>query len=187
MPTLPSTNGFHTPHHRETSVVTSAVARDQFEILYPTIRGFLLSQFEAHSMPRDAVEYFTRVCQRPLFFPLVSDSSEGPTKCLDYNAFSGQYKTGLLVVEAAEAFKGRRLNDSEYQNAAILGWVVIFVSSSAPSSSHPPSVIPLRDNFFLRSAALVLHRVGRYHQPSHDETREIVVASCERRRVQSPQ
>jgi len=64
MPTLPSTNGFHTPRHRETSAVTSAVARDQFEILYPTIRGFLLSQFEAHSMPRDAVEYFTRVCQR---------------------------------------------------------------------------------------------------------------------------
>jgi len=138
MPTLPSTNGFHTPSHRETSVVTSAVARDQFEILYPTIRGFLLSQFEAHSMPRDAVEYFTRVCQRPLFFPLVSDSSEGPSKCLDYNAFSGQYKTGLLVVEAAEAFKGRRLNDSEYQNAAILGWVVIFVSSSAPPRHPPP-------------------------------------------------
>lgn len=48
------------------SAVTSAVARDQFEILYPTIRGFLLSQFEAHSMPQDAIEYFTRVCQRPL-------------------------------------------------------------------------------------------------------------------------
>ena len=48
------------------SVVTSAVARDQFEILYPTIRGFLLSQFEAHSMPQDAIEYFTHVCQRPL-------------------------------------------------------------------------------------------------------------------------
>lgn len=43
------------------SAVTSAVARDQFEILYPTIRGFLLSQFEAHSMPQDAIEYFTRV------------------------------------------------------------------------------------------------------------------------------
>jgi hypothetical protein len=44
------------------SAVTSAVARDQFEIIYPTIRGFLLSQFEAHSMPQDAIEYFTRVC-----------------------------------------------------------------------------------------------------------------------------
>lgn len=49
------------------SAVTSAVARDQFEIIYPTIRGFLLSQFEAHSMPQDAIEYFTRVCQRSLF------------------------------------------------------------------------------------------------------------------------
>jgi hypothetical protein len=45
-----------------TSAVTSAVARDQFEILYPTIRGFLLSQFTAHSMPQDVVDYFMRVC-----------------------------------------------------------------------------------------------------------------------------
>jgi len=45
-----------------TSAVTSAVARDQFEILYPTIRGFLLSQFTAQSMPQDAVDYFTQVC-----------------------------------------------------------------------------------------------------------------------------
>jgi hypothetical protein len=52
------------------SAVTSAVARDQFEILYPTIRGFLLSQFEAHSMPQDAIEYFTRVCQHPLSLTL---------------------------------------------------------------------------------------------------------------------
>lgn len=94
---------------RSTSTVKSALARDQFEILYPTIRGFLLSQFEAHSMPQDAIEYFT--------------------SCLDHNTFSGNYKTGLLVVEAAEAFKGRRLNDSEYQKAAILGWVVIFLYS----------------------------------------------------------
>ncbi|KAF8501534.1 farnesyl diphosphate synthase [Russula emetica] len=91
------------------SAVTSAVARDQFEILYPTIRGFLLSQFEAHSMPQDAIEYFTR--------------------CLDHNTFSGKYKTGLLVVEAAEAFKGRRLNDSEYQKAVLLGWIVVFLHS----------------------------------------------------------
>ncbi|KAF8485960.1 farnesyl diphosphate synthase [Russula ochroleuca] len=91
------------------SAVTSAVAWDQFEILYPTIRGFLLSQFEAHSMPQDAIEYFTR--------------------CLDYNTFTGKYKTGLLVVEAAEAFKGRRLDDSEYQKAAILGWMVVFLHS----------------------------------------------------------
>ena len=47
------------------SPVTSAVARDQFEILYPTIRGFLLSQFEAHSMPQDAIEYFTHVRRHP--------------------------------------------------------------------------------------------------------------------------
>jgi len=49
---------------RSASIVKRAVARDQFEILYPTIRGFLLSQFEAHSMPQDAIEYFTRV-RRP--------------------------------------------------------------------------------------------------------------------------
>jgi len=48
---------------RSTSTVKSALARDQFEILYPTIRGFLLSQFEAHSMPQDAIEYFTSVRQ----------------------------------------------------------------------------------------------------------------------------
>ncbi|KAN0132886.1 farnesyl diphosphate synthase [Lactarius tabidus] len=92
-----------------TSAVTSAVARDQFEILYPTIRGFLLSQFTAHSMPQDVVDYFMR--------------------CLDYNTFSGKYRTGLLVVEAAEAFRGRQLNDSEYEKAAILGWAVVFLHS----------------------------------------------------------
>ena len=58
-------------------------------------------------------------------------------QCLDHNTFSGDYKAGLLVVEAAEAFKGRRLNDSEYQKAAILGWVVIFVSLSAHQSVSP--------------------------------------------------
>jgi len=60
-------------------------------------------------MPQDVVDYFTR--------------------CLDHNTFSGKYKTGLLVVEAAEAFRGRRLNDSEYEKAAILGWAVIFLHS----------------------------------------------------------
>ena len=113
------------------STVTSAVARDQFEILYPTIRGFLLSQFEAHSIPQDAIEYFTRVCQLPSFSLRGNLSDE--LKCLDYNTFSGKYKTGLLVVEAAEAFKGRRLNDSEYKKAALLGWMVVFVSAALTS------------------------------------------------------
>ncbi|KAI9509831.1 farnesyl diphosphate synthase [Russula earlei] len=113
MPAIPVTNASR-PH--AISTVTSALERDQFEILYPTIRGFLLSQFEAHSMPQDAIEYFTRQLIRV-------------TKCLDYNTFSGRYETGLLVVEAAEAFKGRRLNDSEYEKAAILGWMVVFLRS----------------------------------------------------------
>jgi len=60
-------------------------------------------------MPQDVVDYFTR--------------------CLDHNTFSSEYKTGLLVVEAAEAFRGRRLNDSEYEKAAILGWAVVFLHS----------------------------------------------------------
>jgi hypothetical protein len=69
MPTAPLANTSRTQgrYRSMSSAVTSAVARDQFEIIYPTIRGFLLSQFEAHSMPQDAIEYFTRVCQRPLF------------------------------------------------------------------------------------------------------------------------
>ncbi|KAI9463299.1 farnesyl diphosphate synthase [Lactarius psammicola] len=112
-PSLPIGVPHQASHHRgwsaSTSTVTNAVARDQFEILYPTIRGFLLAQFTAHSMPQDAVDYFTR--------------------CLDYNTFSGKYKTGLLVVEAAEAFKGRPLNDSEYEKAAILGWAIVFLHS----------------------------------------------------------
>jgi hypothetical protein len=63
MPTAPLTNNSRIQgrYWSTSSAVTSAVARDQFEILYPTIRGFLLSQFEAHSMPQDAIEYFTRV------------------------------------------------------------------------------------------------------------------------------
>ncbi|KAH9953879.1 farnesyl diphosphate synthase [Russula dissimulans] len=115
------------------STVTSAVERDQFEILYPTIRGFLLSQFEAHSIPQDAVEYFTR--------------------CLDYNTFSGEYKKGLLVVEAAQAFKGRRLNDSEYQKAAILGWMVIFLHSYFSLSDN------IVDQVTTRHGKLSWHRV----------------------------
>ncbi|KAH9003111.1 farnesyl diphosphate synthase [Lactarius hatsudake] len=115
MPSTPSlaTSVPHQPSHRRalssTGTVTNAVARDQFELLYPNIREFLLSQFTAHSMPQDALEYFT--------------------KCLDHNTFSGggKYKTGLLVVEAAEAFKGRQLNDSEYEKAAMLGWAIVFV------------------------------------------------------------
>ena len=64
MPTNPLANTSRTQgrYWSTPSAVTSAVARDQFEILYPTIRGFLLFQFEAHSMPQDAIEYFTRVC-----------------------------------------------------------------------------------------------------------------------------
>ncbi|KAH9052886.1 farnesyl diphosphate synthase [Lactarius deliciosus] len=117
MPSTPSlaTSVPHPPSHRRalssTGTVTNAVARDQFELLYPNIREFLLSQFTAHSMPQDALEYFTT--------------------CLDHNTFSGggKYKTGLLVVEAAEAFKGRQLNDSEYEKAAILGWAIVFLHS----------------------------------------------------------
>jgi farnesyl diphosphate synthase len=33
------------------------------------------------------------------------------------------------VVEAAEAFIGRELNDSEYEKAAILGWAIVFLHS----------------------------------------------------------
>ena len=63
-----------------------------------------------------------------LSYPLLGDDLHFSTKCLDYNTHTGKYKAGLLVVEAAEAFKGRQLNDSEYVKAAILGWVVVFVS-----------------------------------------------------------
>jgi hypothetical protein len=78
MPPAPLANTSRTQGRRWSvpSAVTSAVARDQFEILYPTIRGFLLSQFEAHSMPQDAIEYFTRVCQRPLSPSQGSNSSD---------------------------------------------------------------------------------------------------------------
>ena len=72
MPIAPLSNISYTQERywSTPSAVTSAVARDQFEILYPTIRGFLLSQFEAHSMPQDAIEYFTRVCQHHLSLTL---------------------------------------------------------------------------------------------------------------------
>jgi farnesyl diphosphate synthase len=129
-----TSTGVHThPPGQSSASVTTAVARDQFEILYPMIRGFLLLQFEAHSMPQDAVEYFMRVCQHPLSLSWSCGLTRR-IKCLDYNTFSGKYKTGLLVVEAAEAFKGRRLDDSEYQKAAMLGWAVVFVS---PTSMPP--------------------------------------------------
>ncbi|KAI0303649.1 farnesyl diphosphate synthase [Multifurca ochricompacta] len=91
------------------STVSDAVALDHFEVLYPYIQDFLLSQFSAHSMPTDAIEYFAR--------------------CLDYNAFRGKYRTGLVVIMAAEGFKGRELDDLEYQKAAVLGWAVVLLHS----------------------------------------------------------
>lgn len=45
------------------------------------------------------------------------------------------------MVEATEAFKGRRLNDSEYQKAALLGWMVVFVRAA------PISYLPKVTNF----------------------------------------
>jgi hypothetical protein len=75
MSTPPRTDASHTHarHWSSSAAVTSAVARDQFEILYPTVVEFLVSQFEAHSVPQDAIEYFTRVCQRLPFFPSIRD------------------------------------------------------------------------------------------------------------------
>ncbi len=97
-------------------------------------------------------------------------------KCLDYNTFSGKYKTGLLVIEATEAFKGRPLNDFEYQKAALLGWIVVFVSA-ALNLPFPEvtSVVP---------AALLFLRVRQYRRSGHDESWKIVMAKVGRRRVQ---
>jgi hypothetical protein len=62
----------HQPHGWSATAVTTAVARDQFELVYPMIRDFLLLQFEAHSMPQDAVEYFMRVNTLSRFLGVVT-------------------------------------------------------------------------------------------------------------------
>jgi farnesyl diphosphate synthase len=77
------------------------------------------------------------------------------TKCLDYNTFSGQYKTGLLVVETAEAFKGRPLNDAEYKNAAILGWALIFVRPTFSSSFPCVTIRAQLHSYFVVSDNIV--------------------------------
>ena len=38
-----------------------AAARQRFEAVYPIVRDDLLKQFEEHSMPKEAVEYYRRV------------------------------------------------------------------------------------------------------------------------------
>jgi hypothetical protein len=74
----------HQPHGWSPATVTTAVARDQFEILYPMIRDFLLVQFEAHSMPQDAIEYFMRVCHYPRSFSWRRDLPEAQVSRLQH-------------------------------------------------------------------------------------------------------
>lgn len=63
------------------------------------------------------------------------------------------------MVEAAEAFKGRQLNDSEYQKAVVLGWIVVFVSARRSAISSPFSkltvVIPQLHSYFLVSDGII--------------------------------
>ena len=44
-----------------------AAARQRFEAVYPIVRDDLLKQFEEHSMPKEAVEYYRRVRSSPTY------------------------------------------------------------------------------------------------------------------------
>jgi farnesyl diphosphate synthase len=47
---------------------------------------------------------------------------------MDYNVPGGKLSRGLSVVDSVAILKGRDLTESEYFKAAILGWIVEWVS-----------------------------------------------------------
>ncbi|KAI0065067.1 farnesyl diphosphate synthase [Artomyces pyxidatus] len=91
------------------SAKDKAAARKRFEDVYTAVRDQLLSQFEEHGMPGEAIEYYRR--------------------SMDYNVPGGKLNRGLSVVDSVAIFKGRELNEEEYTKAAVLGWAVEFLQA----------------------------------------------------------
>lgn len=161
--------GTHT-HSRGWSPLTvrSAVARDEFEILYPMIRGFLLFQFEAHSMPQDAVEYFTRVCQRPISLLRRSDLHRGPSVST----------TTPSAATTRPVFSWSRQRKPSRDD----GWMILNIKKLQFSDGQSYSLVSrlhsvpsgLRNH--LRAVALVLFGVGQSCRPGHDKSWEIALA-----------
>ncbi|KAN0129021.1 farnesyl diphosphate synthase [Lactarius tabidus] len=81
-----------------------AAARERFEGVYEVVRDDLLEDFRRHNMPEEAIEYYRR--------------------SMDYNVPGGKLNRGLSVVDSATILKGRELTESEYFQAAVLGWAV---------------------------------------------------------------
>jgi farnesyl diphosphate synthase len=50
---------------------------------------------------------------------------------MDYNVPGGKLNRGLSVVDSATILKGRELTESEYFQAAVLGWAVEWVCFSS--------------------------------------------------------
>ncbi|EPQ59858.1 recombinant farnesyl diphosphate synthase At 2.6 angstroms resolution [Gloeophyllum trabeum ATCC 11539] len=78
--------------------------RQRFEEVWNVLRDDVLADFRGRGMPQDAVEWYARN--------------------IDHNTSGGKRLRGLLVVESVKILRERILSDSEFFQAAILGWCV---------------------------------------------------------------
>lgn len=81
-----------------------AARRAKFEGAWNVIREELLTHIKEQGFPQEAIEWYERN--------------------LDYNVPGGKLNRGMSVVDTAEVLKGKTLNDTEYLQAAVLGWGV---------------------------------------------------------------
>jgi hypothetical protein len=73
---------------------------------------------------------------------------------MDYNVPGGKLNRGLSVVDSVAILKGRELTESEYFEAAVLGWSVEWVrSSSFIPQPQPPPLPPPRHSLMQSTQA----------------------------------
>ncbi|KAK4055061.1 Farnesyl pyrophosphate synthetase [Microbotryomycetes sp. JL221] len=105
----------------------SSASRDRFLSVWPQLRDELVDYAKGERMPADAVEWFK--------------------SNLDHNTPGGKLNRGISVVDTVEIYKGSPLTDSEYKQAAILGWCI-----ELPNVGN----IAINDSFMLEAAIYFL-------------------------------
>lgn len=86
-----------------------ADARKRFLNLFPKLVDELVGVLVKEGMPQDAQDWYR--------------------KTLEHNTPGGKLNRGLSVVDTVQILQGKeKLDDAEYEKAAILGWCVELVS-----------------------------------------------------------
>lgn len=86
-----------------------ADARKRFLDLFPKLTDELVGVLAKEGMPKEAQDWYRRT--------------------LEHNTPGGKLNRGLSVVDTVQILQGKeRLDDGEYEKAAILGWCVELVS-----------------------------------------------------------